>query len=127
RPIYIEDEKKTAERAADQFHARMNAEQYEAMYEATGEQFKTANSKEATVSAMKATRARMGKIVGVTEHWVNYVTGDPIPVRAIYNVKCEKGEFSEWFAFAMSKKGEALLVNYQNFTGYSPPPNTNSK
>jgi hypothetical protein len=127
RPIYIEDEKRTAERAVEQFNARMNAEQYDAMYEAMHQQFKSANSRETIISAMKATHERMGKIISVPEHWVNYVKGDPIPVRAIYNLKCEKGEFSEWFAFATSQNGDALIVNYQNFSGYSPQPKTDSK
>jgi hypothetical protein len=127
RPIYIEDEKKTAERAVEQFNARMNAEQYDAIYEAMHEQVKSANGRETIIPAMKATHERMGKIVGVPGHWVNYVKGDPIPVRAVYNLKCEKGEFSEWFAFAMGRNGEALLVNYQNFSGYSPQPKTDSK
>jgi len=58
---------------------------------------------------------------------VNYVKGDPVPVRAIYNLKCENGEFNEWFGYAMSSTGKAVLVRYQTFPGRSPAPEIDSK
>ena len=66
-------------------------------------------------------RERTGKILQVTERQINYVKGDPIPLRAIYDIKCEKGEFNEWIAFAVSSDGKkALLTQYQIFPGHSP-------
>lgn len=123
RPIYIDEEKKTAERAVEQFHERMNAEDYETIYDDANPQFRASITKDAAIAAMKQTHERVGKIIGVTQHWINYVMGDPIPVRAVYNIKCEKGEFSEWFTFVISNDGKkALLTQYQNFPGSSPEP-----
>ena len=127
RPIYIENEKKAVERAIEQVHNRMNAEQYEAIYDDMHEDFKATSDKQTILASIKSTRDRMGKIASVKEHWLNYVKGDPVPVRAIYNLKCEKGEFTEWFSYLMSSDGKPMLVQYQNFPGSSPAPATNSK
>lgn len=126
RPVYIEDEKKTAERAIEQFHERFNSGQYEAIYDDAHEAMKSA-PKDDLLAAMKQTRERSGKIIQVEQHWINYVKGDPIPIRAVYNVRCENGEFSEWFAYNISQDGKkALLVQYRNFPGYSPTPQTSN-
>jgi hypothetical protein len=122
RAIYIDEEKKSAERAIEKLHGRLNAEEYQAIYDDAHDGLKRTGSKDAVTSAMKHTRDGMGKIVQVTEHWISYVKGDPIPIRAIYNIKCEKGDFSELIAYAMDAHGEALLVQYQSFHGTSPPP-----
>jgi hypothetical protein len=123
RPIYKEQEKKTAESAIEQLHERMNAEQYEAIYEDAHPQFKAITPKDEAIQAMRQTRERTGKIIQVTEHWVNYIMGDPVPVRAIYNIKGERGEFNEWIALVISENGErALITQYQIFPGSSPRP-----
>lgn len=128
RPIYIEDEKKTAERTIALMHERMNAEQYEALYDDTHEVFKSAMSKAAAVASMRQTHERTGKILQVTQHWLNYVKGDPLPVRAIYNLKCEHGEFGEMMAFSISKDGQkALLAHYEIFPGSAPTPKTDQQ
>jgi hypothetical protein len=122
RAIYIDEGKKTAERAIEQLHARLNAEEYGAIYDSAHEGLKSAGEKEVMIRSMKSTRDRMGRILQIINHWVNYVKGDPIPVRAIYNLKCEKGDFSEEIAYAMGPHGEALLVEYQSYPGSSPAP-----
>ena len=127
RPIYIETEKKTVEGAIEQLHNRMNAEQYEAIYDDMHEDFKATSDKQTLLASIKSTRDRMGKIGSVKEHWLNYVMGDPVPVRAIYNLKCEKGDFTEWFSYLVRSDGKPMLVQYQNFPGSSPAPATNSK
>jgi hypothetical protein len=122
RPIYIDEEKKTAERAIEKLHSRLNAEEYDAIYDDAHDGLKNSVTKEAVTAAMKQSRDRMGKILQVTERWITYVKGDPIPIRAIYNIKCEKGDFNEQIAYVMGAHGQALLVQYQNFPGASPPP-----
>ena len=122
RPIYIDEEKKTAEIAVEKLHSRMNAEQYEAIYDDAHEQLKRTGQRQAIINTMKTTRDRMGKILAVTDHWIDYVKGDPIPVRAVYNIKCENGDFSELIAYGMGTHGEALLAHYQNYAGSAPRP-----
>src|SRR5881392_856232 len=101
RPIYIEDEKKAVEVAIQQLHDRMNAEKYDAIYDDMHSDFKATNDKPTIVASMKSTRDRMGEIQIVKEHWLNYMKGDPVPVRGIYNLKCGNGEFTEFFSYAM--------------------------
>lgn len=129
RPVYIEEEKKTAERAVEQVHARLNAGQYEAVYDDAADYFKAASpDKDETVAAMGQTREQTGRILSVKRHMVNYVQGDPIPVRAVYNLECEKGDFTEWMAFIISKDGKnALLAHYQIFSGSSPIPDEQAR
>jgi hypothetical protein len=122
RPIYIDQEKKTAERAIEKLHSRLNAEEYDAIYDDALDGLKNSVTKDSVTASMKQTHDRMGKILQVTEHWINYVKGDPLPIRAIYNIKCEKGDFNEQIAYGMDAHGKALLAQYQNFPGTSPPP-----
>lgn len=127
RPIYIEDEKKTAERTIELFHSRLSAEEYEAIYGDLHEEFKQSSKKETILESIRTSRNRLGRIDAVTGHWVNYIMGDPVPIRAIYNLRCENGDFIEWFGYAMSSTGKAQLVQYQTFPGVSAPPNADSK
>src|SRR5262245_60043569 len=127
RPIYIENEKKVVEGAIAQLHDRMNAEQYDAIYDDMHPDFKAANNRQTILVSIKSNRDRMGKIESVKEHWLNYLTGDPVPVRAIYNLKCENGDFTEFFSYGMSPDGKPMLVQYQNFPGSSPAPASPSK
>jgi hypothetical protein len=113
RYIYKDEEKKTAERAAAMFHAQMNAEQYEQIYDNAHLILKNASRKPEFVAALKEAREATGKILEVTYHWENVLIRSPIEVRGIYNIKCEKGDFEEWFAFVISDDGrDALLFNY---------------
>jgi hypothetical protein len=128
RPIYIKDEKKTAEQAIEQIHKQINAGQYEAIYDDAHDLFKKSGNMADLISAMKQIHEQTGEILQVKEHWINYVMGDHIPIRAIYNIRCEKGEFQEWIALIISEDGRnARLVQYQISVGYSPPPSNDMK
>src|SRR5258706_6146672 len=100
----------------------MNAEQYEAIYDDMHEDFKATSDKQTILASIRSTKDRMGKIESVKAHWLNYVMGDPVPVRAIYNLNCEKGDFTETFSYLMSSAGKPMLVQYHNFPGRSPAP-----
>jgi hypothetical protein len=122
RPIYVEEEKKTAERAAEQIHARLNAGEYEAVYDESHAYFKEAlPDKEKTVAEFRQGHEETGRIVRIKERLLNYVPGTPAPVRVVYNLECEKGDYSEWMSFVITKDGKnALLAHYRIFHGSSP-------
>lgn len=124
RAVYIEDEKKTAERTAEQIHARLNAGQYGAVYDDAADYFKAMFPDRAGMLAdMKASHELTGRILRVKQHWTNYVKGDPVPVRSVYIIECEKGDFTEWMAFVITSDGKnARLSRYQTFNGSIPAP-----
>ena len=99
RPIYKDKEKKTAERAVAWLHAQINAEQYGEIYEKGHGVLKSAGSKEAASAAFKEARELTGKIIEVQRHWGKVFIRAPVEVRAIYNVKCARGDFEEWLTF----------------------------
>lgn len=124
RAVYVEDEKKTAERAAEQVHERLNSGQYEAVYDDSADYFKAASpDKNAVLASMRTSHENTGRILRVKQHWTNYVKGDPVPVRSIYIIECEKGDFTEWMAFVITADGkDARLSRYQIFNGSIPAP-----
>ena len=74
------------------------------------------------LAALNQAHKETGKILQVTQHWVNYVMGDPLPIRAFYNIKCEQGDFEEWLALSIRDDGQkALLASYRIFPGNAPP------
>jgi hypothetical protein len=122
RPIYKDEEKKTAGRAVALLHAQINAEQYDAIYDGAHDVLKNASSKAEFSSVFKQAREITGKILEVTQHWENVIIGAPVQVRAVYNVKCENGNFEEWFNFIMSTDGKnALLASYHIQPGSASP------
>src|SRR5690242_8058831 len=90
RPVYIENEKKTAQAAIQLFIVRFNREDYDAIYDDANDVFKNANSKENVIPLMKQTREQNGEIIEVTDQLVKVLPGPPLQVRAVYNIKCEK-------------------------------------
>jgi hypothetical protein len=119
RPVYIEDEKKTVETAIHLFIERYNNEQFDAIYDNANDAFKNASSKDQVIPLMKQTREQNGKILEVTDKLLKVVPGPQIQVRAIYNLKCEKGERSIWFVYLMGIDGKASLAQVQPFGSYS--------
>jgi hypothetical protein len=119
RAVYIEKDKATAQSAIQLFIIRFNREDFEVIYDNADEIFKNANSKEAVVPMMKQTREENGKILEVTDKQVNFFQNPPMRVKAIYNLKCEKGERSMWFTYLLKIDGKASLAEIQTFNGYS--------
>ena len=119
RPVYIEDEKKTVETAIQLFIERYNNEQFDAIYDDANDAFKNASSKDQVIPLMKQTREQNGKILQVTDKLLKVVPGPQIQVRAIYNLKCEKGERSIWFVYLMGIDGKSSLAQVQPFGSYS--------
>ena len=119
RPVYIEDDKKTVDRAVRAFIEEFNNENYEAIYDSADETFKAATRKEAALPLMKETRQENGKILEVTDKFIKIVAGARIQARAVYNIKCEPGERSMWFIFIMGVDGTASIAQVQSFGGFT--------
>jgi len=119
RPVYFEDDKKTVEAAVRLFTERFNNEDYGAIYDDTGDVFKSTGSKEQIVSLMKTTREQNGKTLEVADSFLKVVPGAQIQVRSVYNFKCEKGERSFWFTYLIDADGKAVLAQIQAYGAYT--------
>jgi len=119
RPVYIDEDKKTAEAAVKVFIDRYNSQENEVIYDDASDVFKNANRKENVLPVMKATYDQNGKILEVTDKLIKVVPGASIQVRTIYNVKCEKGERSFWLIYITGIDGMAKLAQVQPFASYT--------
>jgi hypothetical protein len=119
RSVNIEQDKYTAQSAIQLFTIRYNREDFAAIYDTANDVFKNATAKESAVTMMKQTREESGKILEVTDKWVKFFQDPPVRVKAIYNLKCEKGERSMWFTYLMGIDGKASLAEIQTFDTYS--------
>jgi hypothetical protein len=122
RTIHTDEEKRVVARAVESFHLRYNAEQYGEIYDEAHSFYKSQNGRASVIAGMKEARDQTGKILRVRQHWEKVFIKNPVEVRAIYNVTCERGDFEEWFSFAMSDDGrDASLTNYSIHPGSAPP------
>jgi hypothetical protein len=123
RTVRTDEEKRGVARAVESFHQRYNAEQYGEIYDEADSFYKDQASRAAVVAGMKEARDQTGKILRVRQHWEKvFDIKNPVEVRAIYNVTSERGDFEEWFSFAMSDDGrDASLTNYSIHPGSAPP------
>ena len=112
RPGYIEDDKREALQAINNFHARLNSGQYAAIYDASDPALQQTGSREQLIAAMQATRAHFGEFRQVTDSEMNVIVRAPVEIRAAYNSKFEKGNVTEVFLFL--RRGDQIkLAMYQ--------------
>ncbi|HEY2363152.1 MAG TPA: hypothetical protein VGK36_18670 [Candidatus Angelobacter sp.] len=112
RPGYIEDDKRDALRAIENFHARLSSGQYAAIYDASDPALQQTGSREELIAAMQATRARFGEFRQVTDSEMNVIVHAPVEIRAAYNSKFEKGDATELFVF-LRRGNQIKLAMYQ--------------
>lgn len=114
RPIYNDQEQKTAERAVEKFHALFSVEDYRALYNLMDYAMRQGQSEEAVLSAMNQTYEKWGKVQSSKLDRAKVFNGAFSEVRLSYNTKYEKGNGIEWFIWKVDGNG-ASLVQYQNF------------
>jgi hypothetical protein len=119
RPGYVEDDKRTVEKAIDRFHAMYNAGQHQDIYATAHEVFRKSITEDALAAAMKGSRDKYGNVDHVTHRWLNVLIGNPIEVKAVYNTHFEKCDATEEFSWVVDGDKAALAL-YQIFPGTTP-------
>jgi len=115
-----EDDKKTVERAIEEFHQRYNSLQYEELYQDCDVNFRATNTLESFSETTAKIHDQFGNVQGVTRSWVN-VIADPIPTaRAVYHTRFEKGDATEMSTWNLYR-GKATLLYYQVYPGTIAP------
>jgi hypothetical protein len=113
--VYFDRDKNTVGKLIEQFHDRMNAGQYDQIYDDANQAFKQSEDRESLLNVMKETRNQYGLFRSVLDSEMN-VVGPPEQISATYNCLFEKGPATELFGFA--RQGHNLqLTSYQISAG----------
>lgn len=113
---YVADDKIATERAIEQFHSRMSAGEFEAIYQDSHPAFRQTQSHDALIAAMQSTHDSYGRVTAVTFSQLNVIVGAPVQIRAVYNTTFERGSVTELFIFI--KNGKTVqLASYEIHPG----------
>src|SRR5882672_9554363 len=85
KPGYFGDDQKAAERAVDQFHARLNDEKYEEIYDQTAEELRRTAQKDQLISGMKRAHEQFGSFRSAEQTEAKVIMGAPRQVRLVYH------------------------------------------
>jgi hypothetical protein len=107
---YVDEDKKEAARLIEQFHERMNAEQFGEIYDDADPAFRKALGEEEWLRHMQETREQYGRFEMAKSSKLHVLMGAPVQIRAAYNSTFEKGEAKELFSFAREAHKVQLLV-----------------
>ncbi len=120
KTINNNNEQAKADRLMTQFHELYNASKFEEIYGLLDDSIRPSVNKEAFVSSLQQVFAKWGKVRDSKLSEGKVFPGNPIQVRAIYNVNYEKGQGQGWFTTNIHG-AEARLVNYTNAEGVDHP------
>ena len=107
---YVDDDKKQVVRLIEQFHERMNSQQFDEIYNDAHYVFRKSLGREEFIRHMQETRMRYGSFTSLTSSKVNVIIGAPVQIRAAYNSTFEKGEATELFSFVREGHKIQLLI-----------------
>jgi hypothetical protein len=102
KPGYFADDRKAAERAVDQFHARLSDEKYEEIYGQAAEELRRTAQKDELILAMKRTHDQFGGYRSAEQTDAKVIMGAPRQVRLVYNTKYEKRDATEEFIWLVN-------------------------
>jgi hypothetical protein len=101
-----------AEKAIDQFHERLNAGDLDAVYETSGNQMKTAATKDFLSQFLAAVHRKLGNFQsGKTAGWNDQVMTGGHTLTINYSAEYERGSASESFTFSI-ENDRATLEGY---------------
>jgi hypothetical protein len=120
RPGYFEDDQRAAEKAVDQFHARLSGEKYEEIYGQAAEELRRTAKKDDLISSMKRTHQQLGQFISAQRTDAKVTMGHPRQVRLVYSAKYEKGGVREEFIWLVNFDDVKLAV-YNTSPGADPP------
>ena len=113
-------EQAKADRMVMRFHELYNASRFEDIYNLLDDSVRPSVNKELFLASLEEAFAKFGKVLDSKLSEAKVFLGNPIQVRAIYNVNYEKGQGQEWFISHISGD-EARLVHYTNAEGVDHP------
>ena len=120
KTVTNEKEQAKADRLVDRFHDLYNASKFDEIYGLLDDSVRQSVNKEAFVSSLQQTASKWGKVRDSKLSEGKVFPGNPIQVRAIYNVTFEKGPGQEWFT-SLIRGDDARLVQYTNAEGTDRP------
>src|SRR6185436_16279671 len=97
RTINNANEQAKADRLMIRFHELYNESKFEEIYGLLDDSVRQAVNKEAFVSSLQQVSAKWGKVRDSKLSEGKVFPGNPVQVRAIYNVTYEKGQGQGWF------------------------------
>jgi hypothetical protein len=116
KPGYVADDKLAATKAVEQFHARLNAHQFDEIYHDANEFFRRPQTKEELIGGLQKTVSRFGQFKKVISSDMRVIVTSPIQIRAVYSSSFAKGNATELFTFVKSNDA-VQLVQYQIYPG----------
>lgn len=108
---HVDQEKKLAIEKIKLFHERMNAGEFDEIYDDACPAFQNALSRDEWLQHMHETREQFGLYRAMKSSMSNVIVGAPVQVRVAYNSSFEKGDATELFAFARDGD-EFQLLSY---------------
>lgn len=109
KPGFIADDKAAAAKAVEQFHDRLNVDEFSQIYDDAHDSFRQSQPRGDLIKAMQETRNRLGQFKGVTSSDLNVIVGAPVQVRAAYKSAFEKSAVTELFIFV--KQGDRMQLS----------------
>ena len=107
---YVDQDKNETVKLIEQFHERMNAGHLDEIYDDANPGFKKALSREDFFRRMQETHEQYGQFRTVKASRVNVIKGAPVQTRVAYYSIFEKGEATEFFAYAREGHHLQLLT-----------------
>jgi hypothetical protein len=120
RTINNSNEQAKADRLMVRFHELYNASKFEEIYASLDESVRQSVNKEAFLSSFQELNAKWGKVRDSKLSEGKVFPGNPVQVRAIYNVTYEKGQGQEWI-ISNIRGDDARLVDYSSAEGSDHP------
>jgi hypothetical protein len=120
KTINNNNEQAKADRLVIRFHELYNASRFDEIYGLLDDSVRQSVNKEAFLAALQQTATKWGKVRDSKLSEGKVFPGNPVQVRAIYNVTYEKGQGQEWFT-TLVRGDEARLVQYTNAEGSDRP------
>jgi hypothetical protein len=114
------NEQTKADRLVVRFHELYNASKFEDIYGLLDDSVRQSVNKEEFVSGLQEVAAKWGKVRDSKLSEGKVFAGNPIQVRAIYNINYEKGLGQEWFS-SLIRGEDARLIYYTNAEGTDRP------
>lgn len=120
KTINNNDEQAKADRLVARFHELYNASKFEDIYGLLDDSVRQSVNKETFVSGLQEVATKWGKVRDSKLSEGKVFPGNPIQVRAIYNITYEKGQGQEWFS-SLIRGEDARLIYYTNAEGTDHP------
>ncbi len=118
---YIERDKSETVKLIEQFHQRMNAGQFDQIYDDASFYLQRSATRETLIGAMRKAENDCGVFEKVDSSKINVVMGAPVEIRAVYDSRFEKGDATEWFVFVVEGRGIRLkFYDVQRIKSSSP-------